>query len=35
MTCAKITNGFLCSGTEAIKKITLKDGTDVVKELRK
>lgn len=29
MTCAKIVNGFVCSGTSDFKKLTLKDGTDV------
>ena len=29
MTCTKISNGFVCSGVEDFKKLTLKDGTDV------
>ena len=29
MTCTKIINGFVCSGTETVKNLTLKDGTNV------
>lgn len=29
MSCTKINNGFVCSGTVSIEKLTLKDGSEI------
>lgn len=29
MSCTKINNGFVCSGTMSIEKLTLKDGSEI------